>query len=186
MDTKDHDPMAKKTTDEPETEANLLPIMNIMLLLIPALLLAMEVARMGAISISPPMHAKGGETEKPPRKPAQQLRVFVAEDGFVLSGTDNAGEPLRIALTDDRKDLLDPSRYDYAALEQHAVRLRAAQYEPIVRVDAEGSIPMSALVATLDALRGTGCRMAGLAAGEQPPPECLFWSVVMEPGVGQG
>lgn len=178
--------MAKKTNDEPETEANLLPIMNIMLLLIPALLLAMEVARMGAISISPPMHANAGETEKPRLKPAQQLRVFVAEDGFVLSGTDNAGEPLRIALADDRKDLLDPSRYDYEALEQHATRLRAEEYEPVVRVDAEGSIPMSALVATLDALRGTDCRLGELSYGESPPPECLFWTVVMEPGVGQG
>lgn len=178
--------MARKRDDEEETEANLLPVMNIMLLLIPALLLAMEVARMGAIPVTPPMHSKGGLTETTPPTRQQQLRVFIAEDGFVLSGTDGAGEPKRIALADDRKDLLDPSRYDYGALEDEAVKLRAADWEPVVRVDAEGSIPMSALVATLDALRGTGCKLGNLGPGEEPPPECLFWSVVVDAGSGQG
>ena len=44
-----------KTRDEGSTETQLLPVMNIMLLLIPALLLAMEVARMGAIEVRPPI-----------------------------------------------------------------------------------------------------------------------------------
>jgi biopolymer transport protein ExbD len=178
--------MAKAKTEEEETEANLLPVMNIMLLLIPALLLAMEVARMGAIAVAPPTFTKGGAEDTAPPPKTQQLRVFVAEDGFVLTTTDAAGEPKRIALTDDRKDLLDPSRYDYAALEAEAVRLRALQFEPLVRVDAEGSIPMSALVATLDALRGSECRLGQVAAGENPPDECLFWNVVVDPGAGHG
>lgn len=178
--------MAMRRERDEETEANLLPVMNIMLLLIPALLLAMEVARMGAIDVSPPRFDNSGPADDAPVARAQQLRVLIAEDGFVLTTTNAAGEPKRIALDDDRKDLLDPSRYDYAALEDAAVQLRAADYDPVVHVDAEGSIPMSTLVATLDALRGSRCHLGRLAAGEQPPPECLFWSVIVEPGSGHG
>jgi biopolymer transport protein ExbD len=182
--------MAKAKTEDEETEANLLPVMNIMLLLIPALLLAMEVARMGAITVAPPKLTQGGAEDTAPPPKTQRLRVFVAEDGFVLTTTDKAGEPKRIALTDDRKDLLDPSRYDYAALETEAARLRGPAstiaFDPIVHVDAEGSVPMSALVATLDALRGSECRLGQVGAGENPPDECLFWNVIVDPGAGQG
>jgi len=64
--------------------------------------------------------------------------------------------------------------------------MRSLQFEPIVRVDAEGSVPMSALVATLDALRGSECRLGQVGAGETPPDECLFWNVVVDPGAGNG
>lgn len=177
--------MAKRIEDE-ETEANLLPVMNIMLLLIPALLLAMEVARMGAIQVVPPTHAPNAVAQSTPPPRTQQLRVFIAEDGFFLSTTDSAGDPKQIALTDDRKDILDPSRYDYAALEAHASLMHAAEFEPVVRVDAEGTVPMSALVATLDALRGSECRLAGVGAGEELPQGCLFPHVIVEAGTGRG
>ena len=52
--------MARKKRSEGEIEveeANVLPVMNIMFLLIPALLLAMEVASMAAIVVSPPKFA---------------------------------------------------------------------------------------------------------------------------------
>jgi hypothetical protein len=64
--------------------------------------------------------------------------------------------------------------------------MRAADYDPVVHVDAEGTIPMSTLVATLDALRGSRCHLGRLGAGEEPPSECLFWSVIVEPGSGHG
>ena len=47
----------KKNAEEGEVEANLIPVMNVMFLLIPALLLAMEVARFAAINVSPPKFA---------------------------------------------------------------------------------------------------------------------------------
>ena len=50
--------MARKQSKEPEevTQADLLPVMNIMFLLIPALLMAMEFAQMAAITVVPPTH----------------------------------------------------------------------------------------------------------------------------------
>ena len=47
--------MAKKKSsmEEGEVEANLLPVMNVMFLLIPALLLAREVARFAAVVVTP-------------------------------------------------------------------------------------------------------------------------------------
>ena len=65
-------------------EANVLPVMNIMFLLIPALLLAMEVASMAAIAVSPPKFAAAPaekkEEEKPEEKPLK-FKVFILDDG---------------------------------------------------------------------------------------------------------
>ena len=46
--------MGKKRYQEDEIVADLLPVLNIMFLLIPALLLAMEFASMASINVSPP------------------------------------------------------------------------------------------------------------------------------------
>ena len=66
-------------------EANVLPVMNIMFLLIPALLLAMEVASMAAIAVSPPKFAAAPsekkEEEKKEEKPLK-FKVFILDDGF--------------------------------------------------------------------------------------------------------
>lgn len=169
----------RRDQDEGSGDTSLLPVMNIMLLMIPALLLAMEVARMGAIPVSPPRFADGGTRPLHGQQTPLELRVFIAEDGFELGST-NAAMPERIALSTG-------SQHDYAALEAAARRLHdLGAYHPTVRIDAEGSIPLSTLVSTMDALRGHGCHLAGVTSGEDVPPECLFWSVMLDPGVRAG
>jgi hypothetical protein len=41
-------------------------------------------------------------------------------------------------------------------------------------------VPMSALVNTLDTLRGADCKLAGVARGEAPGADCMFYQVVIE------
>jgi biopolymer transport protein ExbD len=41
----------KKADDDENTDPNVLPVMNIMFLMIPALLLAMEIAKMAAVAV---------------------------------------------------------------------------------------------------------------------------------------
>ena len=62
--------MAKKKSDmdDGEVEANLLPVMNVMFLLIPALLLAMEVARFAAVTVTPPKFAAQADDKQEEKK----------------------------------------------------------------------------------------------------------------------
>ena len=157
----------------------LLPIMNIMLLLVPALLLAMEVARMAAIAVVPP-RVGPATTGTPPQAPDMPMRVFVAEDGFVVAVGEGPSE--RIGLAQPSAVAGDPTSYDFAALESRARRIKTVHPEGGLQVDAESSIPLSTLVATLDALRVSECRPGRLGPGESPGPECLYLDPTIAPG----
>ena len=77
----------RKKNQEAEVEANLLPVMNIMFLLIPALLMAMEFASMAAINVSPPKFAAQANDKKVDKKEEKplDLKVFIMEDGYRVS-----------------------------------------------------------------------------------------------------
>jgi biopolymer transport protein ExbD len=183
--TEDRSMARKRGEDEQET--NLLPVMNIMLLIIPALLLAMEIARMGAIDVRPPHISDAGTTEVTPPPKRLELKVFIATDGYELRPSENADAVHRIALADASLPAADPKRWDLAALESEAARLKAlGAYDPVVRINAEGDVPMASLVATMDALRGSECRLGRLGPDETVPDSCFFYSVVIEPGAKSG
>jgi hypothetical protein len=185
--------MAKKnkTLVEAEVETNLIPIMNIMFLLIPALLLAMEVARFASISVSPPHTHAPATTTQDPVEPLV-LKVMIREDGYRLAAVgqqlgSGAGQAIdsstpTIPLARPRAGLDDFERYDYSSLEAQAKDLkRLFPLESVVTVTAEGNIPFQVLTRTLDALRGRDCRlMRVLTANEEVPPECLFFHPVVE------
>lgn len=173
----------------------MLPIMNIMFLLIPALLLAMEVASMAAVAISPPKFRNESSDSKPaePTKPELSLSVTILADGFRLThaGQQVGAEAGRaqdssapsIPLAHPGAPLDDYSRYDYAALEQQARDLKALHpKETVVRVSAENDIPAQVLINTLDALRGSDCRLRTVSAEDEISEQCLFFRPVVEAG----
>lgn len=191
--------MAKKKSsmEEGEVEANLLPVMNVMFLLIPALLLAMEVARFAAVTVTPPKFAAQADEkmeEKKEEKPLN-LKVFIMEDGFRVSaqgqqqGADagksaDSNKPT-IPLAKAGAPLDDFERYDYAALEAEAAKYKSLfPHETVVTISAENSIPMQSLIHTMDAMRGKDCRLLTALAGEEIPPECYFWQTIVEAGAG--
>jgi biopolymer transport protein ExbD len=167
--------MSKKRTNvgDETVQADLLPVMNIMFLLIPALLLAMEFASMAAISVSPPkMCASCGEPDpdKPVVKPLA-FKVMIRSDGFVAS-TQGANMP---------EIPLKSGELDYDALASTSRTLKSAHPDEVsVTVSAEGDVPMDKLIRTLDTLRGDGCKLAPVAQGEQPGAQCMFFSPVIE------
>ncbi len=159
----------------PVGEMSVLPVMNVMFMLIPALLLAMEVASLAAITVTPPRIASGG-AEPVPTRPSLQLDVRVAADGFWVSASQapvgEIGKPTVGMRTGDT--------YDYAGLEAVARELAAANPEErTVYVTAEGDVPLQVLVRTMDALRGSDCKLSGVADGEPAPADCLFWHPVI-------
>jgi biopolymer transport protein ExbD len=187
----------RKKMEEAEVEANLLPVMNVMFLLIPALLLAMEVARFAAVVVTPPKFAAQADEKKEEKKEEKplNLKVFIMEDGYRVSaqGQQQGAEAGKsadsnkptIPLAKAGAPLDDYERYDYAALEAEAAKYKSLfAHETVVTISAENSIPMQSLIQTMDALRGTDCRLLKAMQGEEIPPECYFWQAIVEAGAG--
>jgi biopolymer transport protein ExbD len=177
--------MPVRKDPEETTEPNVLPVMNIMFLMIPALLLAMEIAKMAAITVSPPNSGVAASADKQPEPPPEQrldFKVFIQEDGFRISAA-SAASPT-IALAKPGAPMSDYERYDYAALEAKAKELKStARHETVVTLSAEGDVSMQVLTATMDAVRGSDCKLPTVA-GELPPEACLFFQPVVEAGAG--
>ena len=187
----------RKKMDEGEVEANLIPVMNVMFLLIPALLLAMEVARFAAVNVTPPKFAAQADQkkEKEDKEKPLNLKVFIMEDGYRVSASGqqegaDAGKSAdsnkpTIPLAKPGTPLDDFDRYDYTSLEAKAAEYKSLfSHETLVTISAENSIPMQVLINTMDALRGTDCKLLLWKQGEEPPPECYFYHAVVEAGAG--
>ena len=189
--------MGRKKFEEEEIEANLLTVMNIMLLLIPALLLAMEIARMAAIAVSPPKFAATADEKQDEKKEKPlNLKVFIMEDGYRVSASGQqagaeAGKSAdsnspTIALAKPGTSLEDFDRYDYVLLTAEARKYKDLfPHENVVTISAENSIPMQVLINTMDAMRGNECKLIGaMTMNEEVPPECMFWQAIVEAGAG--
>ena len=186
----------KKMKDQ-VTEANVLPVMNIMFLLIPALLYAMEVASMAAIHVSPPKMSAAPSDKKEPEKEEKKplrLKVFIMEDGFRVSASEQQEGAEAGKSADSKRPTIPLSnsgaelsweRYDYAALEAKAKEYKSAYpHESVVTFSAENSIPMQALVTAMDAMRGSDCKLMLPDGQDELGPECLFWAPLVEAGAG--
>ena len=176
-------------------DPNLLPVMNIMFLMIPALLLSMEVASMAAIPVSPP--STGALAEKKEEKPKEDekplnLKVFITSEGFRVAAS-NQQEGADAGQGADSKRPTIPlsngsasvvwERYDYTALEAKAREYKAAYpNEVTVTFSAENDVPLQAIVSAMDAMRGHSCR-AGYVS-EELPPDCYFIHAFLEAGAG--
>ncbi len=190
--------MARKKFEEEEVQANLLPVMNIMFLLIPALLLAMEFASMAAINVSPPKFASTPSEPKPEEEKKEKplnLKVFVMEDGYLVSA-DGQQEGSEAGQAQDSKrptiplakpgtPLNEYDRYDYDALQASAQKYKSTfANETVVTISAEAKIPMQVLISTMDALAGKTCKIGKALKGEAVPDDCYFWQPIVEGGAG--
>ena len=185
-----------KQEEAPIGEANVLPVLNIMFLLIPALLLAMEVASMAGIAITPPRTApRPSGPSDPPKAESLELAVFIQAEGFrVSSGAQQLGAEAgraqasgtpTIPLAKPNTPLSSFDRYDYAGLEELAREFKLKfPDETIVTVSAENDIPAQVLISTLDALRGADCKPGQLEPGEPLPDACLFIHPIVSAGGG--
>ena len=188
-----------RKNDEIEVEEpNILPVMNIMFLLIPALLLAMEVASLAAIAVSPPKFAAAPSDKKEEKKPDEKplkFKVYILGDGYRITtaaqqegaeaGKAQDSSAPSIPLAKQGAPMDDYDRYDYKALEDKAKELKAkAKHETVVTITAENNIPMQVLIKTMDALRGTDCKLLMVGEEEEIPEECLFYQPIIEAGAG--
>ncbi len=165
--------MARRRTKEDKPgEANVLPVMNVMFLLIPSLLLAMEVASMAAVVVSPPKSTVDNTTTPgDPPKDDWRVHVQVASDGiYIREGGEVMGEGGPSIPTVDGEQ-------DFERLEAVASELKVAHPEVSnFEITAEGDVPLVDLIDAMDAMRGDECSLAGVASGEGPSKRCLFWA----------
>lgn len=190
--------MPRKKFEEEEIQASLLPVMNIMFLLIPALLQAMEFATMAAVNVSPPRFSQNSAEPKPedtPKEKPLNLKVMILEDGFLISadhqqegaeaGKSTDSRQPTIPLAKPGTSLSDYARFDYDALEQKVKIYKSTfPHETTVTVSAENKIPMQALIHTMDALAGRECKLGKALKGEDVPTDCYFWQPIVEAGAG--
>ena len=165
----------KRRSDESSSvEADLIPILSCMFLLIPALLLGMEIARTTVVPVSPP------RVSSSPGHPSDtgerfDFRVMVRGDGFATSYGATTRTETDIPLASDGE------AHDYEALTALAKSLKARVPDEVtVRLTAEGDVELQTLVETMDAVRGQECSLRPLMLGEQGSPDCLFWNVIVE------
>ncbi|MCB9569888.1 MAG: biopolymer transporter ExbD [Myxococcales bacterium] len=189
----------KKKEEEKVIEANLLPVMNIMFLLIPALLMAMEFASMAAINVSPPKFSSAPsepQEEKKEQEKPLDLKVFIMEDGYRVEasgqqeGADagKAADSSRptIPLAKAGAPIDDYERYDFDALEAKAKEYKKLfPNDTTVKVSAESNVPMQVLITTMDSLAGRDCKIGKFMKGtEDVPDNCYFWQPIIEGGAG--
>lgn len=188
----------RKKFEGVEIEADLLPVMNVMFLLIPLLLSVMEYASMSSINVSPPRFSAASAETKPDDAPQDKplnLKVMVLEDGFRISadaqqdgaeaGKATDSKAPTIPLARPGTPLGDYSRYDYAALEERVKRYKQAfPHETTVTISAESNIPMQTIIDTMDTLAGRDCKLSRALKGEEVPANCYFWRPVVEAGAG--
>src|SRR5690606_35013584 len=146
---------------------------------IPALLLAMEGAKMAAVTVSPPNTGMSASQEKPAETPPEErldFKVFILEDGFRLATAgEQGGSGPSLASGKPGAPVSHCARYDYAALEAKAKELKQkAGHETIVTLSAENNVSMQVLLSAMDAVRGSDCKLLMLEADAPLPAECLF------------
>ncbi len=154
---------SSKRDDTPSGETATLPVLNIMFLLIPTLLLAMEVASMAAMQVSPPLICGGCRAEdandEPDNRP-RTLKVMILADGFRVEaagagqGSQTQGDQRQstLPLARPHAPANDYERWDYLALAELTTELRPTLAEgATLEISAEGHIPMQVLVSTIDA-----------------------------------
>lgn len=170
----------RKRDDDAEVETNLIPVLSCLFLLIPALLLAMEVAPFSAIYVSPPKFCEVPIVDDHDPDPPERLhlRVTVRQDGFVAryGSTDESERTVDIPMGPD-------GEHDFAELESRARELKELFPDDFqVTLSAENSVEYRTLVQSMDALRGRQCSLAGAMHGEREPTDCYFWNVIVQSG----
>jgi biopolymer transport protein ExbD len=164
----------RRDRDEAGVEANLIPVLSCMFLLIPALLLAMEVAPFTQVTVRPPQWsaAPGKETTV---ASDVQVRVMILAEGLRAEvRRTNAPGPDIKTIPKVEGD------HDFARLQAHATDIkREFPGNSTVELTAEGDVPLTTLVQTMDALRGTRCSLTEASAQSAEPDACLLWNVLI-------
>ncbi len=152
-------PSARRKSTNANIELNMLPVMNLMVVLIPLLLSASEFVKLGVISLDLPTGTEGGGETTPPDETKRTLDmiVLITKDGFAIDKTGTFVKGLDGSnLAVSKKD----GAYDYAGLSARLRQIKdEAEAENVysdldqARVTADADTQYDTVISTMDAIR---------------------------------
>jgi biopolymer transport protein ExbD len=147
--------------------------MNVMFLLIPALLLAMETASMAAIPVEAPRFGPSPGTNQAISETTRVSVMLRAED-VVLSVNDVVeAEFTDLERAEDKGATRDLKALSSAVAEIHGLHPTVAS----VSISAEQDVEYADVIAVMDTLRGEDCEWNDVRS--TPGPGCMFWAPVI-------
>jgi len=131
-----------------DVDVNIIPVMNIFLLLIPFLLLTAEFVHLAIIELSLPSLNRG-QSRQEIENPQELVLVILAvkETGFQLKAQGFVFDPL----------YKNGNQYDYASLVEQLKRIKEQHpYAEDIFISAENNVKYDIIVKVMDRCRETG------------------------------
>jgi len=122
-------PSSRKKRDRAEPEADMLPIMGLIIILIPMLLSSAQFSRLGMIELNLPKAAGGGGGGGNPDEPKEiklklNMMVTILKDGYVM------GSAFSVATESGEPTIpLKAGEYDYEALNKYLYDIKTKAEE---------------------------------------------------------
>jgi biopolymer transport protein ExbD len=147
---------------------NIMPLMNIIMLLIPFLIMSMEFIKIGTIHVTAPKLGAGrsssDEAKKKPEKPPLNLTISVTDKGLTLITRGNKIprgcdlSPAAMKATDKRLPTIkkDGKTYNFTSLRACLSKIKNLfSHEKRVIIMAEPEIPYKFIVSIMDSSRSS-------------------------------
>ncbi len=181
--------MAKIRLPEDDEPINIMPLMNIIMLLIPFLIMSTEFIKLGVINVTAPKIGSGASSQKSsddkPKKPPLNLTVSVTDKGLTLmTRGDKISQGCILKQAPGEKKLPTikkiNNKYNYPALTQCLVKIKKLfPNEKRLIIMAEPEIKYKVIVHIMDASRSS----KEFPQNPKENKEGLFPEVILSAGV---
>lgn len=154
-------PSERRHGEDGDTDLNLVPIMNLVLMLIPAILITAAFVEITVINVSAPQIGGGAPPEQldKPEKPPLNLTIVLTDQGFTIAGSGgvlNSPDEDPDAQKGPTLPKNGKGEYDWESLTKKLVEIKDAfPEETRVIINAEPDIKYEFLIGTMDAARET-------------------------------
>ncbi len=154
-------PTARSEREIKSQEPNLIPIMNLMVILIPMLLLNYHFITLAMLNTSLPASGEGAaenqQKKKKEEKPRLNLTISITDKGFIIAGAGGVlvkGKGPTIPLKTTDPNVPQWKRYNYKALNEELIKIKKKYpYEQDAIIAAEPNIKYQTIISTMDATR---------------------------------
>ena len=167
----------RRPAAEADAELNLIPILNLVLMLIPAILITAVFVQIAVINVAAPLLDGSIGQPSPAEPPSRQLRLTIAltDQGIHIAGSGGllVGPTAASGARGPTIPRTASGEQDWAALQRTLIAIKDAfPEETRCIITAEPEIPYAQLVEAMDAARETADR------------RLLFPDVVLSPELG--
>lgn len=157
-----------RTPQDPTSELNLAPLMNMVVILIPLLLLAVVFLQVGVVNVSTPKLSPGVASDGAPDE-SLNLTVAITEDGFVLSSAEGVYPGAKRCEGAPTICNVD-GRHDWVALYNTLAEIkRAHPDETTIQLTADPDVEYATVIRVMDVARFK-------LTGESYRSDSEFWS----------